>query len=261
MDSENTLVADNGAIPSRQNDIAIVIGASGGIGSAICRQLLSDASLGRVVAVSRSEASSDFPLNGDRPVIWYQTDHSEFSIEQICGSIAELKQSVSQIYIATGTLHGKDYSPEKRIESLEENTMQQIFQINTIIPALWLKTLTGLFSKNSDCVITVLSARIGSISDNRSGGWYSYRASKAALNMILKTTAIEYTRRFPKIKLNAFHPGTTDTALSKPFQSSVPAEKLFTPDYVAKRLMRVVNKPFEQCNIRFIDWAGEEVIW
>jgi NAD(P)-dependent dehydrogenase (short-subunit alcohol dehydrogenase family) len=124
-----------------------------------------------------------------------------------------------------------------------------------------LKALVTLVKGQSDCVISVLSARIGSIDDNRSGGWYSYRASKAALNMLLKTAAIEYARRAKNVKLITFHPGTTDTALSKPFQRSVKPDNLFTPEFVAKHLVNIMNNQTVDGELSFIDWENEAIAW
>jgi len=139
--------------------------------------------------------------------------------------------------------------------------MHRVFHVNTIIPSLWIKAINQIFGSSSSCDVTALSARVGSIQDNRSGGWYAYRASKSALVMVMKTAAIEYARRFKRIRFLVFHPGLTDTSLSKPYQTSVPPEPLFSPDYVAKSLMRVLQKPNDGYNIRFRDWAGKEVVW
>jgi len=245
---------------SPPSGVAVVIGASGGIGSAILETLASDATFSQIVAVSRL----DRPVGSSHKVdsiIWCTTDHSEMSIRSICNRISELNQPVSNVFIATGVLHGEGWGPEKRVEALDPERMHHLFQVNAVIPSLWIKMLTALFNPTSQCVIAVLSARIGSIQDNKSGGWYSYRASKAALNMILKTAAVEYARRFKHIRLLAFHPGTTDTRLSQPFQASVPSEKLFSPEFVAGALMKVIQLPYPDGNLRFIDWAGEEVVW
>jgi NAD(P)-dependent dehydrogenase (short-subunit alcohol dehydrogenase family) len=110
-------------------------------------------------------------------------------------------------------------------------------------------------------VVAVLSARVGSIGDNRLGGWYGYRASKAALNMFLQTAAVEYARRARRVKLLAFHPGTTDTALSAPFQKNVAAGKLFTPDFVAQRLLGLMDAAEPDGRLGFLDWAGKTVPW
>jgi NAD(P)-dependent dehydrogenase (short-subunit alcohol dehydrogenase family) len=126
---------------------------------------------------------------------------------------------------------------------------------------LWLKALLTLVKGQPDCIISVFSARIGSIDDNRSGGWYSYRASKAALNMLLKTAAIEYARRAKNVKLIAFHPGTTDTALSKPFQRSVKPDNLFAPEFVAEHLVNIMNNQTIDGELSFIDWENEAIAW
>ena len=108
------------------------------------------------------------------------------------------------------------------IRMMHEAAMQHVLHVNTIVPALWLKALAPALKRASASVVAVTSARVGSIGDNRMGGWYSYRASKAALNMVLKSAAIEYRRRAPRVKVMAFHPGTTDSDLSRPFQRGVP---------------------------------------
>jgi NAD(P)-dependent dehydrogenase (short-subunit alcohol dehydrogenase family) len=126
---------------------------------------------------------------------------------------------------------------------------------------LWLKALVSIVKGKSDCIITVFSARIGSIGDNRSGGWYSYRASKAALNMLLKTAAIEYSRRAKNVKLIAFHPGTTDTALSKPFQRSVKSENLFSTEFVADHLVEIMKHQAIDGELSYIDWENKAIVW
>jgi NAD(P)-dependent dehydrogenase (short-subunit alcohol dehydrogenase family) len=122
-----------------------------------------------------------------------------------------------KLIICNGILHTDEISPEKRLEDISASSMREILNVNTVIPLLWLAKLAPLLKSKNTCRVAILSARVGSIEDNRSGGWYSYRASKAALNMLIKTAAIELRRRAPNVKLIAFHPGTTDTRLSKPF--------------------------------------------
>jgi len=113
----------------------------------------------------------------------------------------------------------------------------------------------------ADCVVAVLSARVGSITDNQLGGWYSYRASKAALNMVLKSAAVEYRRRLPRVKLLAFHPGTTDTALSRPFQRGVAPEKLFSPEFVARRLAQLLDQLQPDGELSYLAWDGSSIEW
>jgi NAD(P)-dependent dehydrogenase (short-subunit alcohol dehydrogenase family) len=129
------------------------------------------------------------------------------------------------------------------------------------VPALWLKSLLKVLKGSQDCIVAALSARVGSIGDNHLGGWYAYRASKSALNMILKTAAIEYGRRAKNVKLIAFHPGTTDTELSKPFQAAVPKEKLFTPSFVAERLAMIMDEAVVDGELSYLDWKGQAIDW
>lgn len=120
--------------------------------------------------------------------------------------------------MCNGILHSQSIKPEKRLEDFNTDAFNHVIMANALTPMLWIQKLTPILIGNTQCKIIVFSARVGSISDNNLGGWYSYRASKAALNMMLKTAAIELARRAENIKIIAFHPGTTDTSLSKPFQ-------------------------------------------
>ena len=133
--------------------------------------------------------------------------------------------------------------------------------MNTFLPALWLKTLAPLLRSKEVCRIALLSARVGSISDNRAGGWYSYRASKAALNMLIQSAAIEFARRAKNVKLLAFHPGTVDTPLSAPFQHNVPDGKLFTPEYVAHQLLDLLTALPADGRASYLDYAGKPIAW
>ena len=135
----------------------------------------------------------------------------------------------------------------------------QHFQANTIVPALWLKLLHKTLAGKLPCVVAVFSARVGSTSDNRLGGWYAYRASKAALNSLLKTFSVEYARRLKNVKLIAFHPGTVDTALSKPFQASVPEQNLFSPAFVADQLVNIMASAEIDGQLSYLDWAGKSI--
>ena len=243
----------------------IIIGASGGLGSALFKQWRKSTETDYVIAISRRGFPCDESSN-DKTTQFIQCDYSETSIIKTCETIKSLKEnlyfdSITRVCICNGILHNEEVWPEKRIEDVSINAMQEVFYINSVIPILWLKALISLVKGRSDCVISVLSARIGSIGDNHSGGWYSYRASKAALNMLLKTATIEYARRAKNVKLIAFHPGTTDTALSKPFQASVKPENLFTTEFVAEHLVNIMNNQTIDGQLSFIDWENKDIVW
>ena len=155
----------------------------------------------------------------------------------------------------------KTLQPEKRLEDFCSASFQQVMSVNALLPMIWIQKLTPVLAGKTPCKITVFSARVGSISDNRLGGWYSYRASKAALNMMLKTAAVELGRRAKNIKLIAFHPGTTDTPLSKPFQKNVPANKLFTSEFVASQLLHIVEYSELDSQLSYLDWQGKTITW
>lgn len=242
---------------------AVVIGAKGGIGSALLDQLRDNAEIDHIYAVARNTDG----CSSDDKIQWLKSDSSETSIAKIS---ARIKQDLTHrganlhtIVITQGILHCEalGIKPEKRLASITLDSLETVFRVNCHQPMLWLKALESCLDKHQACSIAALSARVGSISDNQLGGWYSYRSSKAALNMMLKTYSIELTRRFPKTQLFAFHPGTTDTALSRPFQAGVPSEKLFSPDFVATRLNEIMSAPPTNKTMHYIDWDHQEIAW
>jgi len=255
-----------GDLPSSTHDVpgpehrgaALVVGASGGIGGALLETLRQRSEHRIVYAVSRSEAPPS--IAGDGSVHWLVCDNSREAIAVTTGVIAG-GPPLDRVIICSGILHGHGIQPEKAIEQIEPGAMLSVLETNAVTPILWLGALTGILRRSPGAVVSVLSARVGSIADNRAGGWYSYRASKAALNMLLRTAAIELARRAPSVKLIAFHPGTTDTPLSRPFQRNVPPDKLFTPAFVAERLLNLMKTAHADGQLDYLDWDGKPIEW
>lgn len=244
----------------------LIIGASSAIAQALVTELLSSTPKVKITIVSRDLTAYEQIKSPDLNKILI-TDYQQENIEQTVAKIRKNSAGAfSQVYLCHGLLHNDIISPEKRIEDFCPESFFAILKVNALTPLLWIKALTPLLcdkklcDKNT-CKLVVFSARVGSIEDNNLGGWYSYRASKSALNMMLKNVAIEYSRRAKNIKVIAFHPGTTDTALSKPFQKNVPKGKLFTTEFVAKQLLKITTaQPFDQ-KLSFLDWQGKTIKW
>jgi NAD(P)-dependent dehydrogenase (short-subunit alcohol dehydrogenase family) len=241
-------------------DTAVVIGASGGIGYAVLQGFLEDVSFEQVIAVSRAPRPAIASHYHDR-LQWLCSDYSEASIATVTAALAQNAAALRRIVICNGLLHNNDLQPEKALETLRGESMELLFKVNVVVPALWVSHLARHLRRSSACTIAVLSARVGSIGDNRLGGWYSYRTAKAALNMFLKTAAVECARRAPNVKLVAFHPGTTDTALSRPFQKNVPEERLFSPTFVAQRLISLLSEAAPDGELSYLDWDGATIPW
>jgi len=235
---------------------ALVMGAGGAIGQALVEHFLNANHHQRVIAISRSAAKLEHPR-----LRWIQTTYDESAIAAVIDSLSEFKGRFDKVCICHGILHGDQMFPEKRMEEINLTMMQTIFHANTIVPALWLKSLGKLLVGAVPCKVACFSARVGSTGDNRLGGWYSYRASKAALNSLMKTFAIEYARRAKNVKLIAFHPGTVNTGMSKPFHGTVPEGKLFEPDYVANCLSEVMDKVDIDGELSYLDYAGKQIAW
>lgn len=234
----------------------LIIGASGHIAQAIYKQLTAQ-QVDTFFLVSRQFA----PETLDSQSNWYQSAYDEQSIAQITAALQDSGKAISHVFICNGVLHQDDLQPEKRLEAFEAGNLLSQIHSNAVVPALWLKHLLPVLKQMPACKVVVFSARVGSINDNRLGGWYSYRASKAALNMLLKSLAVEYARRAPGVKLIAFHPGTTDTPLSRPFNKNVPADKLFSADFVAQQLLTVIDPLETDGTLSFIDWQGKSIAW
>ena len=235
---------------------ALVLGASGAIGQALIQNFLNDNRIGRVIAVSRSVAKFEHPK-----LLWIATQYDEPSMQAAVDGISEFKGSFSKVCICHGILHGDNMFPEKRMEEMSVDMMQSIFYANTIVPSLWLKLLRKLVVGSVECKVACFSARVGSTGDNGLGGWYSYRASKAALNSLMKTFSIEYARRAKNVKLIAFHPGTVNSEMSKPFHATVPEGKLFEPSYVADCLSQLMDDLKIDGQLSYLDYAGKPIPW
>jgi NAD(P)-dependent dehydrogenase (short-subunit alcohol dehydrogenase family) len=243
-----------------KNLTTLIIGANSGIAKSLAQSII-DTTDNHLIVVSR-ETSFYRQAMFSHSKVMTVNDYGEETIRKIVAQIAaETKQSISKVFICHGVLHTDASLPEKRLEDFSPTMFHHILTANTVTPMLWLKYLTPRLSGKVECKVTIFSARVGSITDNQLGGWYSYRASKAALNMLIKSASIELTRRAKNIKLISFHPGTTDTPLSKPFQNNVPDGKLFTSDFVAQQLLAIVNKMPIDGQASFIDWQGENIAW
>lgn len=233
---------------------ACVIGSTGGIGRALVDALAASDTVETLYALSRSGTTHDSPK--------VQNLTFDFLDEVSVAAAAEALRETGKfdlIIVATGLLQGDGITPEKNMRALDLDTMRKSFEVNTFGPALTAKYFLPLLRRDEKAVFAALSARIGSITDNRLGGWYSYRASKAALNMMLKTLSIETARRFKDQIIIGLHPGTVDTGLSKPFQSNVPEGKLFTPEFSAEKLLAVIDQVSAKDTGNLFAWDGAQV--
>lgn len=232
----------------------VIAGASGGIGSALVDLCTADNRVAKVFALQRS-GSRDF---GPKVVGLPFDVLDESSIRAASEAVAE-NGPVDLVIVATGILHSESVSPEKALREIDPEQMVHSYRINAIGPILVAKHFLPLMRRDSKTVFAAISARVGSISDNRLGGWASYRSSKAALNMLLKTASIEHKRRQPNSIVAALHPGTVDTDLSAPFQGGVPDGKLFTPAYSAECLISVIDGLKADDTGGFFAWDGQPV--
>ncbi len=236
---------------------AVVIGASGGIGGALVDVLSNDERIATLHALSRSgeRVADEVVLPGEIDIL------DEASIASAAGRCRS-GDGIDLVVVATGILHrGADVLPEKRMRDLDAGSMAELMQVNAIGPALVAKHFLPLMRRGGKSVFAAISARVGSIADNRLGGWASYRASKAALNMFIKTLSIEQSRSRPETICVALHPGTVDTKLSRPFQSRVAAGKLFDPRSAAERLLTVIDGLGPEDSGAFFAWDGSRIAY
>jgi len=222
---------------------ALIIGSSGTIGSHFVKLLENNPACTKVIGIHRH---STHAIDYHRPE----------TVESSAGSLAEL--GPFQLIINTiGVLHSEQWMPEKKLDDLNQTQLSEMFNTNTIGPALTIKHFSKLLDPKHG-VMATLSAKVGSIEDNRLGGWYSYRASKAALNMIIKTASIEFARTKPNIALVALHPGTVNSGLSQPFRGQQidrdPAEAVGDMFHVLENIKK-------EDSGSFLTYSGEKLPW
>ncbi len=225
--------------------VAVVFGAGGGIGGALVEAIRATDRFAPVVAFARGSSPSIDLLD-------------EVSLERAAAFAADCGE-LRLVIDATGFLHDDRQGPEKTWRDLDAARLARSFALNAIGPALIMKHVLPRLPRSGKAVFATLSARVGSIGDNRLGGWYSYRASKAALNQLMRTGAIELARRSPAAICIALHPGTVATALSAPFVTSGPT--VHTPAAAARHLLMVVDQLSADDNGGFFDWRGRAMPW
>ena len=229
-----------------------IIGASSAIGQALIQTLSQRNPDASISAFSRTKPNT-LPDN----VRFFEIDYDdESSIEKAAASVSE-DQRLDCVIVTNGILHDDKATPEKSLKDINAEQMAHIFHVNTITPMLIAKHFLPKLDKQKRSVFAALSARVGSISDNRLGGWYAYRASKAALNMLLKTASIEVGRFHNQAIVIGLHPGTVDSPLSKPFQENVGQDKLFTPTFSAEKLCDVIEKATTSDSGQCFAWDGQ----
>lgn len=230
-----------------------VIGAAGGIGGAIYADLRANKSVDNLFGLARSTGTTQN---------WSAIDiEDESSIAAAAKRISDEVPALDLVIVATGILQDEALSvrPEKTWRHLTPDAMETVFRINTIGPSLVAKHFLPLLNKTRKSAFAAISARVGSVSDNRIGGWYAYRASKAALNQILKSASIELKRSNDKAICVGLHPGTVDTGLSKPFQSGVAAGKLFSSAQSAHYMLRVLDELTAADTGGLYAWDGQAI--
>ena len=228
-----------------------VIGSSGAIGSAFVDHYINDQSINSIFSFSRSSIGID-----NNKVKHFSIDiENENSVQDAAKSVEEI--NFDEIIIASGLLHTNEFGPEKSIKDLKADNILKILNVNTVGPAIIGKHFLPLLNKNNKSVMAFLSARVGSISENKLGGWYAYRASKSALNQIIKNFSIEIKRTNPKAIIIGLQPGTVDSELSAPFKRSVSKNKLFSAEYSASQLLGVIERVDESSSGNLISWDGE----
>ena len=252
MSKTNTVVQFPDKQQTSQKPYALIIGINGAIGHALAKAYQETH---QVVGIARDIH------NADHNFTLVQTDYSETHLQELTLTLRGISEHYAVIINCIGLLHNAVIKPEKRLEHITERSLSGYFYVNATLPALLVKHLYTLLPKNDPSIFASLSAMVGSISDNKLGGWYGYRASKAALNMLIKTAAIEISRTHPHAAVIAIHPGTTRSKLSAPFTKAIPYERLYPAELTAMRLLKVLNSIKAEQSGEFFHWSGNNLNW
>lgn len=232
---------------------AVIVGATGGIGAALVTAVAASEKFSHVHVISR------MAYRGNATVAAHTADVTdERSIERAAAAIA-VDGPVGLVIVASGMLHAANIAPEKSLGAIDPAALARLFAVNAIGPALIAKHFVPLLPKRGRSLFAALSARVGSIEDNRLGGWYGYRASKAALNQLLRTLAVELKRTRPEAIALALHPGTVVTGLSKPFRGDGAKPGTFTPEEAAAHLLEVLESAELEQSGQLISWDGSQI--
>lgn len=245
---------------------ALVVGANGGIGFGFVEKLLADSRVEKIYATYRRAETADRLLalaatHRDRLVCWPMDLADESQIAAVIAEIGSQSDRLHWVINAVGLLHDGELQPEKSLRHLQSDRLLRYFQVNSIGGALLAKHVHPLLRHGDRSVFASISAKVGSIGDNFLGGWYGYRASKAALNMLMRNVAIEFRRTSPNTIVVVLHPGTTDTELSRPFQKGVPPEKLFPVDRTVMQLLAILENLNSEDSGAFFSWDGTPLPW
>ena len=236
---------------NNQKQKIAIFGANGSIGQALCAHYQKQSD---VYAFTRN----DFDIDESGLVKILLDDFNEDSVFQAANKFDS--DFFDKIIVSIGILHNEDFMPEKKIEEISSDQFLETIRINTLIPTLIARSFYKKLKKNDKSTLAFLSARVGSITDNRSGGWYSYRASKAALNMIVKNLSIELGRYNKKLSVIGLHPGTVDSHLSQPFQKNLEDSKIFSADFSVLKLSSVIDSLDIDDSGKCIAWDGEDIL-
>jgi len=231
--------------------LALVVGA-GGIGRQIAEDLASKENNLEVILCGRKNLFKNF---------WELDIENENSLKDLKDKLSKSKSNLRLVLNATGRLHSEKLNPEKRLQHINKENLIESFSINAFAPILLAKTIEEFINKELEFNFASISARVGSITDNKTGGWYAYRAAKSAQNQLFKSLSIEWARKYPKAIITLLHPGTVNTNLSKPFHKFVPKDKLFSPQKTSSYLIDILRhqKPIDSG--KFIAWDGKEIPW
>jgi NAD(P)-dependent dehydrogenase (short-subunit alcohol dehydrogenase family) len=253
-------------VQTPQIPYGLVVGATQGIGLGFAKRMLQEEPIATIFATYRNHnaAGELLALAADHPDRLLCLDVDVTQEPQIAALMATIQARTARLHWVincVGLLHSEELQPEKSLQQIDAEQLLHYFQVNSISAALLAKHLLPLLKHRERSIFASLSAKVGSIGDNQLGGWYGYRASKAALNMLMKTAALEYSRKSPNTIIALLHPGTTDTRLSAPFQRNVPPEKLFSVERTVEQLWTVLSQLEPKDSGQFFSWDGTLLPW
>ncbi|MDO3721733.1 SDR family NAD(P)-dependent oxidoreductase [Marinobacter sp. chi1] len=243
----------------------VIAGVSGAIGGAMAEAILDQSPDSRVVGLCRNpdRAAERLQASGKIRFLTWNAEEDEVPADVLSEleAVMPANEGIDTFIYAAGLLHSEDLFPEKRLEDVSASAMARAFAVNATGFAVLAQALLPWLQHREFKRIAAISAKVGSISDNRLGGWYAYRSSKAALNMLVRTLSVELPRRCKPVACVALHPGTTESALSAPFRQSLAQLQVHKPGETASNLLRVIRNVTAEDNGRFLSWDGTELLW